>query len=261
MAGRYYVWFLEKGLSEAKRIEHLEDVQSSIRDSTWRCLYTIAVDFRLWPEGRKHPSLFKSFQGGWYGTIQPNWHHYGEISGKTSFLHEDQGIAYLRFFEHSTKTMLDIPIHAIVSSCSSGFPKVAYSVDQYIEGYLGWLDAFEAWKMGKREPLLERQPQLLKENFSDIVFETLKGMNLVLIQKIEIEAFNLNYETQRLLTIMMDEMTTLFLQRCKPPYHHVLEWEIDANLLERKHPLIQHYLKLRRAFPNIVPGRAFIVVK
>ena len=115
--------------------------------------------------------------------------------------------------------------------------------------------------MGNREPLLERQPQLLKENFSDIVFETLKGMNLVLIQKIEIEAFNLNNETQRLLTIMIDEMTTLFLQRCKPPYHHVLEWEIDANLLERKHALIQHYLKLRRAFPNIVPGRAFIVVK
>jgi hypothetical protein len=261
MAGRYYVWFLEKGLSEAKRIEHLEDVQSSIRDSTWRCLYTIAVDFRLWPEGRKHPSLFKSFQGGWYGTIQPNWHHYGEISGKTSFLYEDQGIAYLRFFEHSTKTMLDIPIHAIVSSCSAGFPKVAYSVDQYIEGYLGWLDAFENFQLGRHKPLVELQPQLLKENFSSIVFEKVVTINQAFIHQPTVERMTLAKDIQTLLGLMVEEMTILFPQRCKPPYFHVIEWDVDAKKLERKHTLVAHYLQLRKTFPNIVPGRAFIIVK
>jgi hypothetical protein len=255
------VWFLEKSLSEATRKGHLKDVQSSIRDSTWRCLYTIAVDFRLWEEGRQHPSLFKSFQGGWYGTIQPDWHHYGEMSGKTSFLYEDQGIAYLRFFEHSTKTMLDIPIHAIVSSCSSGFPKVAYSVDQYIEGYVGWLDALEAWQLGQREPILSLKPQLLKENFSPIVFEKVVSIYQSFIQNPPHEGMTLANEIQNLLGLIMEEMTILFPQRCKPPYFHMIEWDVDAIHLERKHPLIEHYLQLRKTFPNIVPGRAFIIIK
>jgi hypothetical protein len=115
--------------------------------------------------------------------------------------------------------------------------------------------------MGNHEPWLKRQPQLLKENFSDNVFEILKAMNSVFIQSNGIEAFNFVNETQRLLTMMINEMTTVFPQRCKPPYHHVFEWQIDPKILERKHPLIEQYSKLRHAFPNIVPGRAFIVVK
>jgi len=261
MSGRYYVWFLDKSLSEATRKEHLKDVQTRIHESTWRALYTIAVDFRLWDEAKQYHSLFQSFPGGWYGQIEPNWHHYGEISGKTTFLHVNQGKAYLRFFVHGTKTMLDIPIHAIVSSCSAGFPKVAYSADQYIEGYLGWLDAFESFQLGRHEPLLELQPQLLKENFSPVVFEKVLTINQAFIHQPTVERMTLGKDIQALLGMMMEEMTILFPQRCKPPYFHVIEWDVDAKQLERKHVLVSHYLQLRKNFPNIVPGRAFIIVK
>ena len=52
MSGRWTVWFLEKGLSKAVYDQHKQDVEQLVSKSTWRDLYRIYVDFRLWKEGK-----------------------------------------------------------------------------------------------------------------------------------------------------------------------------------------------------------------
>ncbi len=259
MSGRWTVWFLEKGLSKADYDQHKQDVEQLVSKSTWRDLYRIYVDFRLWEEGKVYQSLFSPIREGWYGEAQPDWIHFGDIAGKIMYRHFKGSIDYLRFISSDERQSMDIPVKAIVSTSSAGFPKVAYSVDQYLIGYLGWLDAFVAANQGNLKPLQVLQFQLTNENFSEDIYPRVKDLSRYLLSEShpaqEIDMWIRNLERQ-----MIEEMFRVIPTRCKPPYHHVLEWRLDPKILERKHPLVEAYLKIRAAIPNIVMGRGFIAV-
>ena len=260
MTGRWVVWFLEEGLTRSRYLKHKQDVEESVRKDTWRGMMRLYVDVRLWEEGKKHQSWFTSVDGGWYGTAKPHWIHYWEISGQSMFLHKIRDVEYLRFIPHGEDVALDIPINAVVSTGSSGFPKVAYSADQYLIGYLGWLDAFHEAVAGNLSPLQLLQGQQLPENFSKIVFEQITVLSTYQFNKTDL-AKEVNLLIQRLQQSMIQEMLEIVPTRCKPPYHHVVELNNVSTILRRKHPLVETYLSLRRQFPNIVMGRAFIDVE
>ena len=259
MAGRWSIWFLEGGLSKALYDKHKLDVEQSVRKNTWRAIYRIYVDFRLWEAGRGLQSLFTPITSGWYGEAQPHWIHFGDISGKTMFLHTIDNIDYLRFISSDNQHSMDIPVKAIVSTGSAGFPKVAYSVDQYLVGYLGWLDAFEEANQGRLGLLVALQAQLHQENFSEDIYPRIKDLSRYLLSEShpsnEIQHFIQNLQSQ-----MVEEMVQVIPTRCKPPYHHVIEWHIDKHVLTRNHPMIQMYLTMRKKIPSIVLGNRFIEV-
>lgn len=262
MAGRWVVWFLEDGLSKYRYRKHKKDVEDGVRKDTWRGMLRLYVDFRLWEEGRKDQDFFTNVDGGWYGEAKPNWIHFWEISGKSMFLHKMDGVEYLRFIPHREDVMIDIPIHAIVSSGSSGFPKVAYSVDQYLIGYLGWVDAFHAAIDEFPEGLNALAPQLRVENFSKEVYmailDLVQGLRL---RRGEKDRSGWLDQLNQLIILMMDEMKDNIPSRCKPPYFHPVELGVQPSILLRSHPLIETYLVLRKKFPNMVMGRGFIEIK
>ncbi len=262
MAGRWVVWFLEDGLSKYMYRKHKKDVEDGVRKDTWRGMLRLYVDFRLWEEGRKHEDFFTNVDGGWYGEAKPDWIHFWEISGKSMFLHKVDGVESLRFIPHGEDVMLDIPIHAIVSSGSSGFPKVAYSVDQYLIGYLGWIDGIHAAIDENPEGLNTLEPQLLVENFSKEVYTAIQDMVQGLRQRrLEKNRSGWLNQLNTLIMLMMDEMKEKIPSRCNPPYFHPVELGVPSSILLRSHPIIETYLLLRRKFPNMVMGRGFIEVK
>jgi hypothetical protein len=66
---------------------------------------------------------------------------------------------------------------------------------------------------------------------------------------------------QLLQTMMINDMLTQLEIQCKGMYHHAMEWNLDAIILKKNHPLIYAYLGMRKRFPNMVPGRAFVPVR
>ena len=262
MAGRWVVWFLEDGLSKYMYRKHKKDVEDVVRKDTWRGMLRLYVDFRLWEEGRKHEDFFTNVDGGWYGEAKPDWVHFWEISGKSMFLHKVNGVECLRFIPHGEDVMIDIPIHAIVSSGSSGFPKVAYSVDQYLIGYVGWVDAIQASIDENPEGLNALEPQLLVENFSNDVYAAIQDMVQGLrLRRVEKDRSGWLDQLNQLIMLMMGEMKEKIPSRCKPPYFHPVELGVPPSILLRSHPLIETYLMLRKKFPNMVMGRGFIEIK
>jgi hypothetical protein len=64
---------------------------------------------------------------------------------------------------------LVIPLRAIVSYRSTGFPKVAYNVEQFILGYQSWIDAFMRYNQDQQQGkalILHLIPYLIPENYS-----------------------------------------------------------------------------------------------
>ena len=259
MAGRSSIWFLEEGLSKAVYDKHKLDVEQSVRKNTWRAIYRLYVDFRLWEKGKVFQSLFAPIASGWYGQAQPHWVHFGDIAGKTMFLHAIDNQDYLRFITSDTNQTIDIPVKAIVSTESAGFPKVAYSVDQYLVGYLGWLDALEEANQGDWESLTKLQSQLFAENFTETIYARIKDLSRYLLSESH-PANEIKMFVQSLQDQMVLEMEQVIPTRCKPPYHHVIEWHVEPSVLKRNHPIINMYFTIRKKIPNMVLGNSFIEV-
>jgi hypothetical protein len=175
------------------------------------------------------------------------------------FLHTIDNQDYLRFITSNAKQTIDLPVKAIVSTESAGFPKVAYSVDQYLVGYLGWLDALEEANQGDWESLTKLQSQLFSENFTETIYARIKDLSRYLLIEShpanEIKMFIQNLQDQMVL-----EMEQVIPTRCKPPYHHVIESRVEPSLLKRNHPIIAMYLTIRKKITNIVLGNSFIEV-
>ena len=62
-------------------------------------------------------------------------------------------------------------------------------------------------------------------------------------------------------TMMINDMIPQLERQCKGVYHHALEWVIDESILKGNHPFIHAYLGMRKRFPKMVPGQAFIPVR
>jgi len=259
MAGRWSIWFLEAGMSDAVYAQHKQDVEQEVRRNTWRAIYRVYVDFRLWEEGKLFQNLFSPIESGWYGKIEPHWVHFGDVAGKIMFLHLKNGVEYLRFITSDENQAMDIPVKAIVSTSSAGFPKVAYSAEQYLVGYLGWIEAFQEANQGNFSNLHALQFQLSSVNFSELVYARVKDLSRYLLSESHPKA-EIQLWIDHLETLMIEEMVSTIPGRCKPPYHHVVEWHIDERVFQKNTPLIQAYLKIRAQFPSIVMGRSFIEV-
>lgn len=259
MSGRWSIWFLEVGMSKAVYEKHKQDVEEMVRRSTWRAIFRLYVDFRLWEEGKVFQNLFSPIQSGWYGKTEPHWIHFGDVAGKIMFVHFIQDVEYLRFITCDENQAIDIPVKAVVSTSSAGFPKVAYSAEQYLVGYLGWLEAFQEANQGHFDQLHALQAQLTSVNFSEVIYARVKDLSRYLLSeshpKEEIQLW-----IDQLEKIMIEEMVLTIPNRCKPPYHHVVEWHIDERVFQKDKPLIKAYLKMREQFPSIVMGRSFIEV-
>jgi hypothetical protein len=265
MSGRWTTWFLEDGLSREMYRKHKREVEASMQTNTYRDLIRVYVDFRLWPDGRRHQTLFEQVSDDRAGV------HYGELTGKTGYLFQVKQTYFLKVIESDSATVLDIPIHAMVSYSSSGFPKVAYRVEQYLEGYLTWLTYFQAvidhrdTPQQHRDKLAVLQPQLLPENFSQKVFplvrEGVKFVHAYLDQPHNEDAIEkLKAILQSLTDVMIVSMKEDVVARCKPPYLHLIEWHTNQALLTNDHRLVKAYLHIRKVVPAIVMGFAFIPV-
>lgn len=259
MSGRWTNWFLEEGLSKAVYDKHKQDVEEMVRSSTWRAILRLYVDFRFWEEGKAIKNLFSPIEASWYGNAKAHWVHFGDVAGKIMYLHWINNVEHVRFITSDENQAIDIPVKAIVSTSSAGFPKVAYSAEQYLVGYLGWLEAFREANQGHYKNLNDLQAQLAPVNFSELIYARVKDLSRYLLSeshpKEEIQLW-----IDHLEKLMIEEMVVSIPSRCKPPYHHVVEWHIDEKVFQKDTPLIHAYLKIRAQFPSIVMGRGFIEV-
>lgn len=250
MAGRGYVWFLEVEEGSRQYLSFYEDVQASLSKMTYRALIGFAIDLRLWPESTKFPEVLKFFNSSWHGNQQPHWNHYRELTGKTLAVYTLNGQDYFDFVVDDHQTVIPLPLQAIVSYRSTGFPKVAYAIEQYVQGYVGWLDAFDAFLKGDTSPIMALRPQLRSENFAQAIF--IKIFTLDHRCQHDFDPKMLNDQIRDLTFAMARSMIEEMPERCKPPYHHPIEWRISKSLLRRNHLLIRTYLSLRAVYPTMV---------
>jgi len=250
--GRSFMWFLEER-SEASYRQHHQDEVESAKHLAWRCLKGIVVDKRLFPEANQYPQLFEGFNAK-----TPNAHHYAEITGKVQWLKHIDGVDYLTLVPEDAPAMtILIPLTAIVSVRSTGFPKVAYNVEQYIMGYAYILEVLTKGWQDVTSVVQALQPLMHPKNFSTAVFDAINKIMDGLKQGQFITAPTI----QALEALMIDDMLASIPEQCKGMYHHALEWNVSPSVFEQDSLLMQAYLKMRKKYPNMVPGRAFIPVK
>jgi hypothetical protein len=100
-------------------------------------------------------------------------------------------------------------------------------------------------------------PLLVEPNFPLPISQMLEPLVRSLVEGRPIDPTSVHM----LQTMMINDMLTQLERQCKGMYHHALEWTIDESILKVNHPFIHAYLGMRKRFPNMVPGRAFIPVR
>jgi hypothetical protein len=258
--GRWFTWFLEDR-GEARYRRHLEAVAKEARHLAWRALIAVVVDKRLYPEADKHRTLFRPMTTSYpRSEPQPWWQHYAEVSGRGQWLVHRDGEDYLTLACEDKPVVLSIPLKAIVSYRSTGFPKVAYNVEQFLIGYLTPLVLFADTTLSKKarqNKVGDLESTMLEENYPLPILELLKNYANQWRLGMTIHADLVHH----LQTMMIKDMETQIERQCKGMYHHAIEWHVDPMILKNVHPLVKAYRRIREARPNLVPGRAFISVK
>ena len=269
--GRSVTWFLEEGLTQEDYTIHKQDVERSLKLSTWRSLMAIIIDTRLWPGLNDHPTLHDQVMRDTEPWNNQTPMHFREIRGRITILwHDDQGRLYLRIMlDHDHQSVLDCPMEAMISDRSTGFPKVAYNPERYLLGYRMWLDYLtstedefhhevNAW--AKDIPLTHG---LLKENFSTNVYEQIRSLHALkqsFVDPSKIFKEVWQKEIQRLENTMVDEMLQEIPTQNQSMYIHTIEWFMNPRLLQGHHPLTEAYISLRRRYPRMILGKVFIPV-
>jgi hypothetical protein len=251
MAGRGYLWFLEEQEGSHAYQRFYDDVQSSLAKTAYRALVGFVIDMRLWPEAKEVCHGLKPFDASWQANPQPHWQHYREITGKALAVYSNQGQDYFQWVIDGDQHTIALPLKAIVSERSTGFPKVAYAIEQYVQGYVQWLDAFASWIEGDRQALIQLMPQLRVENFSAHIYQEVKNL-VTLCQESNDTKASLNKHLKTLTLTMARSMIEEVPGRCKPPYHYPLEWGTPSALLRRDHVLVRTYRTLKEVYPGMV---------
>lgn len=258
--GRWFTWFLEDR-GEARYRRHLEAVAKEARHLAWRALIAVVVDKRLYPDANHHPTLFHPTTTSYPpAKPQPFWQHYAEVSGRGQWLVHRDGEDYLTLACEDEAVTLTIPVKAIVSYRSTGFPKVAYNVEQFLIGYLTPLVLFADTTLSKKArqtTVGDLESILLEANYPLPILDLLKNYVNQWRLGMTIHPDLLHH----LQTMMIQDMETQIERQCKGMYHHAIEWDVDPMILKNAHPLVTAYLRIRKAWPNLVPGRAFIPIK
>lgn len=248
---RGYVWFLEEKQGSKVYQAFYDDVQQGLSKMTYRALVGLAIDVRLWEEAHLYKDYLKAFDESWHGGGKVQQDFYFEITGKTLAVYAHHGQEYFEFAIDDHEKIIALPLRAIISYRSTGFPKVAYAIDQYVEGYIAWLDAFADWLDGNRQPLSLLMAKLRSENLSNYVYQQVLDIVTIFKQGNE-DKESLNKRLKGLSLLMARSMIEEVPGRCKPPYHHPLEWGTPKALLQRDHLLVRTYLTLREVYPTMV---------
>jgi hypothetical protein len=250
--GRSFMWFLEPR-SEASYQLHHQDVIDDVPYLAWRCLKGIVVDKRLFPEANQYPQLLKGFT-----SKVPNAEHYAEITGKGQWLKRIDAVDYLTLVsDDAPNTIIHIPFKAIVSNRSTGYPKVAYNVEQYLIGYRYILKVLTEGLHDSTVVLSYLEPLMFSRNFSPVVYDAIKKI----LDEIKLGKQLTQTTVQTLESLMVEDMLTSIPQQCKGMYHHALAWHVRSSSYQGTDPIAVNFRKLLIQFPNILPGRAFVPVK
>jgi hypothetical protein len=257
--GRWFTWFLEPRSDASYQKHHSEEIESA-KHLSWRCLIGVVVDKRLFPKANEYPQLFRGFTSSFpEHPPQPWWQHYAEVTGKGQWLIRLNGEDYLTLVCDDEPMTLTIPLKAIVSSRSTGFPKVAYNVERYLIAYLTWLTLFTDATLtqeARAHQVSELESTLLEVNYPMPILVIIQSLVRQWIDRNTIDPTRV----QLLQTMMINDMLTQLEIQCKGMYHHAIEWDLDSSVIKKNHPLIQAYVGMRKRFPNMVPGRAFVPV-
>lgn len=258
--GRWFTWFLEPRSEASYQKHHREEIESA-KHLAWRCLIGVVVDLRLYPQAKDYPRVLKGFTSSFpEHPPQPWWQYYAEVTGKGQWLIRLDGEDFLTLVCDEEPIELTIPLKAIVSSRSTGFPKVAYNVEQFLIAYFSLLALFTDAEMTQEARLHQAttlHPLLVEPNFPLPILHMLEPLVRSLLEGRPIDPTSVHM----LQTMMINDMLTQLERQCKGMYHHALEWTIDESILKVNHPFIHAYLGMRKRFPNMVPGRAFIPVR
>ena len=264
---RFYDWFFEEEGTPAYKQQYAF-VQQGLESFAWKALRGLVVDTRLWVGDHT-----------WLRFAKPvDSHHvrgqfFVEFTGQLRWVYDDKGTRWFDFVDNDTHTRFPFPLTAIVSYRSTGFPKVAYSSEQYLIGYitiLNWLEVLIDPTVHVFYPAERRLP-IFKEGFH---LSTIRPHNMhrdvyaiyaSLVQEIQQGRMN-DGDTMRpwydkLYTVMVETMKADMVEHNKPPYHHTIEWHMDERILHYNHPFVKEYLALRKQYPTMIVGNGFIEVK
>jgi hypothetical protein len=260
VVGRSFTWFLQEQDEVRYQLHHQAVIQEA-RSLAWRCLIGVVIDQRLFPGIAAYPTFITPIKET-YPPLPPKpwWQHYVEVIGKGQWLSCEQGEDVLTFVCEGQTAPLSIPLRAIVSYRSAGFPKVAYNVEQFLIAYISILEWLETTILTRGFDSLDAtriHSRLNSENYPRHILTMIKQLVSFVLdgQKLNPEDF------QRLEESMIQDMQTQIPLQCKGMYHHAMEWDVPEGILQSNHPLVQAYLQLRKSYPNIVPGGSFVRVK
>lgn len=268
MSGRWYTWFLEKGLTKDQEAAFYRDVQDHVAGEAWHALRGLAINTQLWDEADQYLSLSRSF-----GTTHDPFQgervekpHIREWTGKVQELHWKQNQVHFRvqLDDGEFPVWVDIPLEAIVSTRSTGFPKVAYNPEQMVYFELKWILSLQKEAGKTIDPELEaflgtwtveeRHARLFPTNFRPKTWPFAET-------SFNADASKDQAWIDQWIEAIIAQMNEDIPSRCKPPYHHVIEWDFDDRILNFDHPVIQAYKGWRERYPSVVPGRAFIPIR
>jgi len=251
--GRWFTWFLEDR-GQARYQRHRQDVMHEAKHLAWRALIAVVVDIRDYPNAKDYPPLFSPFHSAYPPAPKsPDWIHYKEVTGKGQWLAKTEQGYTLTLQTRDRGPNLVIPLSAIVSYRSTGFPKVAYNVEQFILGYQSWIDAFSTYRQDQQQGmvmLVHLFPYLIPENYAPGVYTCMLNMVNMIKERKLIEFTSI----KALETSMITDMETRIPQQCKGIYQHALEWQVDPKILNQDSPIIHAYRRLRTQYRSMVPG-------
>jgi len=135
---RWYDWFLEEEEGTHAYTEQYASVQDGLEHCAWKALKGLVVDTRLWVGDETWLRYAKPVD-----IHHPRGQWFVEFTGQLRWVYSHLGRTWFDFVDNDTNVRFPIPLKAIVSDRSTGFPKVAYSSEQYVMGYvliLHWLE-------------------------------------------------------------------------------------------------------------------------
>jgi hypothetical protein len=264
---RWYDWFLDEEEGTHAYTEQYASVQDGLEHCAWKALKGLVVDTRLWVGDETWLRYAKPVD-----IHHPRGQWFVEFTGQLRWVYHDQGLNWFDFVDNDTHTSFPFPLKAIVSYRSTGFPKVAYSSEKYVIGYvsiLHWLDLI----MGQRAWLIDLPPppnranhehfyfNILPENLHQDVYTSYQKLIEFMKCAKVVNGVELHIYYDDLYRSMVRSMNEEMIEHNKPPYHHTIEWHLDARYLQNVHPFLEHYRALRKLYPSMIVGNGFIEIK
>lgn len=159
---------------------------------------------------------------------------------------------------HDTTTIIQLPVSAILSSHSTGFPKVAHSPERFLVGYRLLRDACANAFQHRHDIRYDWgyfQPETFSEDAMRVfsIFRSQWERVSLLADAREMKSIAMTL--QRIDHISIADMMGSIAKHYAPPYIQYTELFMDDALLnDHNHPLIKSYLILRDRY-RLIPKK------